>query len=50
MNDYGYSKVYVYNATHIYWELMDTEKETVVDYVWIEKDKLRYYPSRADDE
>ena len=41
-NDYGFGVLTVFNHTHIYWEQWDAERERVVDWVWIEKSRLRY--------
>jgi hypothetical protein len=39
-NDYGYSRMQVFNATHLYMEqVSDDQKGKVIDNFWIIKDK-----------
>ena len=40
--DYGYSKITVFNLTHLYYEQYSAPALKVIDYVWIIKDNLRY--------
>ncbi|GMS81510.1 hypothetical protein PENTCL1PPCAC_3685, partial [Pristionchus entomophagus] len=37
--DYGYSRMYIPNATHIHFEENSVQKNAVFDEIWISKDK-----------
>ena len=43
-NDYGYSRMQVFNATHLYMEqVSDDQKGKIIDNFWIIKDNHGYY-------
>eukprot|EP00359_Climacostomum_virens_P007149 CAMPEP_0204905838 /NCGR_PEP_ID=MMETSP1397-20131031/5644_1 /ASSEMBLY_ACC=CAM_ASM_000891 /TAXON_ID=49980 /ORGANISM="Climacostomum Climacostomum virens, Strain Stock W-24" /LENGTH=455 /DNA_ID=CAMNT_0052074773 /DNA_START=79 /DNA_END=1443 /DNA_ORIENTATION=- len=41
-NDYGYGRIVVHNATHLYWEQISAPQRQVIDHLWIVKDKPSY--------
>ncbi|GMS82056.1 hypothetical protein PENTCL1PPCAC_4231 [Pristionchus entomophagus] len=47
VNDYGYSRMYVPNATHIHFEQYSVEKNAVVDEMWITKDKQTKFEKKT---
>ncbi|GMT11911.1 hypothetical protein PFISCL1PPCAC_3208, partial [Pristionchus fissidentatus] len=50
INDYGYSRMFVPNSTHILFEQFSAEKQTVVDSVWISKDGNHKFAPKTKDE
>ena len=40
--EYGYARLVVHNATHLYYEQFGAASLKVIDYVWITKDRPRY--------
>lgn len=49
-SDYGYTRLRVFNRTHLYWEQVSDDKEgQIIDSVWLIKDQHGSYPkSRMD--
>jgi len=50
-SDYGYSRMTVYNKTHLYYEqVSDDQKGAVIDHFWIRKDKHVPFTQLYEDE
>ncbi|OMJ87157.1 hypothetical protein SteCoe_11156 [Stentor coeruleus] len=39
---YGYGKLQVFNKTHVYYQQYSSGRQTVIDHLWVIKDKLRF--------
>ncbi|GMT11912.1 hypothetical protein PFISCL1PPCAC_3209, partial [Pristionchus fissidentatus] len=50
INDYGYSRMFVPNSTHILFEQFSAEKQIVVDSVWISKDGNHKFAPKLQEE
>lgn len=37
--EYGYGMLKIYNSSHLYWAEYGSEKQDIIDYVWIVRDK-----------
>lgn len=41
--DYGYGRLVVYNATHLYFEQFSAITKNMIDFLWIVKSRIRNF-------